>query len=279
MTGVRRVAKRQYGEGAIYPYDSWGSELYRIQWYEPLNPEFPDGAKRRRSKAGFATRKEAANFLREALSSATRGTPVATADLTLAVFMQEFLDSHRTAASTLAAYRRLNRLHIEPYLGNVVLTQLRPARLSKLYLEHTGRHEHAGATDRVGHRPESGGERFLGPLRAEAVSGGVLAGSFRPHRPMSGARRGTGVAPGAVCSLMPVLCPARAATRHASASCAAADSRESRRCERSSRESSPGQRASGGRACPGGLRGAAGAALAAHTVHGSLARKRHTPSL
>lgn len=144
---MSRSSRRQYGEGSIYEYEARGVRRFRVQWLEPSDPDEPGGKALRRSKAGFATKRDAAVFLRDALRSVDRGerTRLDGDQPTLGQHMTEWLEGLRLEGTTIDGYRRLVRLHVLPYpLADVALTKLRPANLARHYrrLEVAGRREH-----------------------------------------------------------------------------------------------------------------------------------------
>ncbi|HLV54783.1 MAG TPA: hypothetical protein VKY71_04330, partial [Actinotalea caeni] len=153
------MSRRKHGEGSIYAYTYAGVRKYRIQWYERADPEDPDAPLRRRSKGGFPTAKSASVGLREKLSSLDRGeaTSTARAGITVAEFLDEWVEGHRVGESTKSGYRRLIRLHVKPYIGEVELAKLTSTRLAALYrkLESEGRRNHKGELTGEGLGPNS----------------------------------------------------------------------------------------------------------------------------
>ena len=123
-------ARRQYGEGNISGYLTKKGMRYRCQWYE-RDPS--TGKNRRQQKAGFATKRDAARFLRERSVDAQRGSAPALHSPTVGDYLDDWLSRHRAAASTLAGYRRLSRLHVVPHLGTVSIGDLTPGHLARLY--------------------------------------------------------------------------------------------------------------------------------------------------
>ncbi|QHC59615.1 tyrosine-type recombinase/integrase [Rathayibacter sp. VKM Ac-2760] len=127
---------RRRGRGAIYSYATKAGKRWRWQIYEPVNASEPDGELRRVSKGGYRTADEADDGLRDALlklKNHVRST--AAGGISLASFGLEWLDSLRLAPSTVAGYRRLFRLYIEPQLGTSKLDKITPSRLSRHYAE------------------------------------------------------------------------------------------------------------------------------------------------
>src|SRR5690606_39442200 len=67
------------------------------------------------------------------------------------------VEGHRVGESTKAGYRRLIRLHVKPYIGEVELAKLTSTRLAALYrkLESEGRRNHKGELTGEGLGPNS----------------------------------------------------------------------------------------------------------------------------
>jgi integrase len=104
-------------------------------------------ATRLRSKAGFATRREAEAALQTVLASMSAGSYVSPTGLTLRVFLEErWLPSIAATIrpSTHYSYARNLRIHVLPTLGDVALQRLEPSMLNALYAEllASGRKDH-----------------------------------------------------------------------------------------------------------------------------------------
>src|SRR5699024_12881469 len=96
-------ARRQYGEGNISGYLTKKGMRYRWQWYE-RDPS--TGKNHRQQKAGFATKRDAARFLRERSVDAQRGSAPAHRSPTVADYLGDALSPHRAPASARAGYVR-----------------------------------------------------------------------------------------------------------------------------------------------------------------------------
>ena len=75
-------------------------------------------------KRGFRTRREAAAHLRTEIGKLETGTWVEPSKQRLDAYLAEWVARQRLSASTLSSYRKIFRLHIAPYLGDVPLTRL-----------------------------------------------------------------------------------------------------------------------------------------------------------
>ena len=105
--------RRQAGEGGISEYQTDAGPRFLIKY--PVLRE--DGATRMVLKRGFRTRRAAADQLRIEIRDAETGARVEPSKQRLDAYLDEWLDTQRLAASTLASYRKNIRLHIAPHLG------------------------------------------------------------------------------------------------------------------------------------------------------------------
>ena len=96
----------------------------------------PDGNRRQARRRGFATRREAQEALDRLRVNAREGTYVALHQLTLAAYLDSWLETMQVAGkavSTLASYRRNVRVHVVPAVGGLRLQALTAAHLDHLY--------------------------------------------------------------------------------------------------------------------------------------------------
>src|SRR4051794_31262184 len=113
--------RRQAGEGGISEYQTKAGPRFLIKYPVLLQ----DGTKRVVLKRGFRTRREAAARLRLQIGRAASGAWVEPSKKQrLDAYLAEWLAGHRLSASTLSSYRKKIRLHINPYLGDTVLSRL-----------------------------------------------------------------------------------------------------------------------------------------------------------
>jgi integrase len=97
-----------------------------------------DGKRRQRWKGGFATRKEAQQFLNETLSKLDAGLYVAPSKQTFADYLEtEWLPAIAATVRplTLTQYRSLIRNRIKPRIGHLRLQALTGAHLNAMYRE------------------------------------------------------------------------------------------------------------------------------------------------
>lgn len=174
--------RRQHGEGTIRSYATRGGDRYRIEWYQPADPSNPDSVAVRRSKQGFATKKEAATALRKALIDVEAGriTAAHTEGVTVGQYAREWLQSRRLAPTTKAAYDKILRLHITPHIGDRRVRDLRPTTLAGLYrvLEENGRADGGGLGASSVRKVHS----LLSTVLQAAVEDGVIATNPARHK-------------------------------------------------------------------------------------------------
>ena len=106
-----------------------GRHRYRIDFTAPDG----NGGAARQTKGGFLTREAAGDALLDARAKVKAGTHLRPMKVTVAGYMGEWLDGLRLRDTTVALYRRLNRLHVEPHIGSVRLDLLTPEMLDRLY--------------------------------------------------------------------------------------------------------------------------------------------------
>ena len=96
-----------------------------------------DGRRRQVATGGFKTKREAEAALTDTLQRLQTGNFVEASKLTLAGFLDRWLDSTRASVrpSTLEGYRVLVEAHIKPRLGSTPLQKLTPAQLNGFYAD------------------------------------------------------------------------------------------------------------------------------------------------
>ncbi len=164
--------RRQAAEGGISSYETKSGVRYRIDFQIPDE----DGKPKRQTKGGFLTKKAAGEALLNARTQVKTGRYVKKTSQSVGEYMEEWLDGLRLGPTTVGVYRRLNRLHVDPYLGKVALQELTSARLSKHYRElersgWKGRGDRAG----LGLNMVTKVHALLSGALTKAVSDGLLA--------------------------------------------------------------------------------------------------------
>ena len=125
-----------------------GETRWRIRWDEPTGT---DGARRRRSRAGFRTRSDAKTTLHDVQQRRTLGVSTTNERETLGDYLPRWLDGLRVKPTTLANYATCVNRYLIPALGTVRLRDLQPEHLDGLYR----RLEREGKGDGVGLAPKT----------------------------------------------------------------------------------------------------------------------------
>ncbi|BEP13299.1 site-specific integrase [Acidothermaceae bacterium B102] len=145
-------------------------------WFASYDePRSGDGRRRLKKKGGFATKKEAERFLRQALSEIDRGTYVAPGRSTVGSFLlEDYLPTQaHLRASTLRTYEMYLRLHVVPHVGHLDLAEIRPHHFQLMFSELAGsqllssqtvRHVHS-IVRRAFNRAVDWGRLPISPLR------------------------------------------------------------------------------------------------------------------
>jgi integrase len=99
-------------------------------------PRDPDGKRRKTSKSGFKTRKEAERWLAGLVTTLDRGEYVETSKQTLGAFLEEWLrglPARGLRPTTISFYSLLVNSYVAPRIGGIRLQHLRPQHLDGLY--------------------------------------------------------------------------------------------------------------------------------------------------
>ncbi len=129
------VSKRTTKSG-----DSWG---FRIE----LGSNPTTGRRRRRTRWGFSSEKEAERAFYRELTELESGTSVDRTVMTVAEFLiGEWLPAHRQKIrpNTLDSYRSAIERHIVPHIGAIKLQKLEPRDINRLYATLTERGSQTG---------------------------------------------------------------------------------------------------------------------------------------
>ena len=140
----KSTKRRSPGEGGCYSYrTATAGELWRVKGIVQL----PDGTTRELNKRGFPTRKAGLDWLADQQSAGRRGEFVEPSKRLFGEYGAEVIDGLRIAPGTKASYRRVWRLHVEPYpIGRKTLAQVTGQDLTTHYrlLEQSGRKDGHG---------------------------------------------------------------------------------------------------------------------------------------
>ncbi|SBW21114.1 integrase family protein [Candidatus Protofrankia californiensis] len=117
-------------KGSVYKKD--GKWAYRFD----LGPDPLTGRRRRASKAGFATRREAATAMRQAIAAYEKGHHVQPSRRSVEEYLNEWHTAVRPtlARTTWTKYRNYKDAYVIPVIGQTALQELTPVRLNLLYV-------------------------------------------------------------------------------------------------------------------------------------------------
>lgn len=136
--------KGSSGLGSTYKYKgSTGKTLYRWQAVVPVDIEDPEGPKKRVTKGGYLTKKEAQLDLQAALERVRASAPALGSKRTFESYSRQWLDELDLAGSTKAGYLKIVRTHLIPNLGKIPLASIRSQDVKRLYakLRESGRRD------------------------------------------------------------------------------------------------------------------------------------------
>lgn len=131
----RQTTSRRRGKGSITSYRTKSGTKWRFQVWVPADPEFPDGEWKHVGKGGFETADAADDAMQEARRHQKAGVDLTATVPTVADYSKRWLDGLDLEASTVAGYRRIFTLHVNPSIGGVRLDKVTPTRLAKLYAD------------------------------------------------------------------------------------------------------------------------------------------------
>lgn len=128
------VSKGPSGLGSTYKYKgSSGKTLYRWQAVVPIDIEDPEGPKKRVTKGGYLSKKEAQLDLQAALERVRASAPALGSKRTFESYSRQWLDELDLAGSTKAGYLKIVRTHLNPNLGKMPLASIRSQDVKSLY--------------------------------------------------------------------------------------------------------------------------------------------------
>lgn len=132
----------------------------------------PTGRRRQAKRRGFATKKAAQEALDEVRVTARDGTFVRPGRITVAAYLEQWLESMVTAGtrrSTVTSYRRNIRLHVVPHVGGRQLQALGALDLDRAY----------ATLSRSGNRKTGGGLSARSVLYVHSIIHHALADATR----------------------------------------------------------------------------------------------------
>lgn len=132
------------GMGSTYKYKgATGKSLYRWQAVVPVDAEDPSGPKKRVTKGGYLSKKEAQLDLQAAIERVRTASPALGSKRTFESYSRQWLGELDLAGSTKAGYLKIVRTHLDPGLGKMPLASIRSQDVKSLYakLRATGRRD------------------------------------------------------------------------------------------------------------------------------------------
>src|SRR5712691_7107457 len=119
------MARRGHGEGSIY-------HRKEGRWAATITLE-----NHKRKTFYGSTRKEVQEQLKVALREQQQGTLVTTPQQTVAQYLSQWLENHRSTVRirTYERYEQLVRLHLVPVIGRIPLQKLSPQQVQSLYTQ------------------------------------------------------------------------------------------------------------------------------------------------
>ncbi|GLY79715.1 site-specific integrase [Actinoallomurus iriomotensis] len=122
-----KKGKPKLRDGVMKRGSTW-SYVVRVK-----DPE--TGVSKPRWVGGFATEDEAKAARDDARVKARRGTYIDRNEITVADYLDQWLDSHamEIKPGTLEDYRKGIRLYVNPYIGGLQVQAVRPSAITKLY--------------------------------------------------------------------------------------------------------------------------------------------------
>src|SRR5262249_7580171 len=93
------------------------------------------GISKPRWVGGFATEQDAKAARDQARVSARQGQYIDRNSITVAANLDQWLETHAVEVKTFPDYRHLINRHVRPYIGELRLQAMSPARLTRLYRE------------------------------------------------------------------------------------------------------------------------------------------------
>lgn len=164
--------------GIVEKYTLTNGEVrWRARWEVPPGP---DGTRRQRARRGFATKREAQQYLRDQLNDVNRGLINSTDKVTVADYLTQWLRNRRLRPTTRDNYRTALMVHVLPRIGGMHLGALDHHVLDTLYRDleahgkAAGKCRTAGITCRA-HRCHPDRHHGLGTKSVQLVHGALRA--------------------------------------------------------------------------------------------------------
>ena len=162
-------------------------------WSYVIRVKDPEtGISKPRWVGGFATEQDAKAARDQARVSARQGQYIDRNSITVAAYLDQWLEAHAVEVKpkTLQDYRHLINRHVRPYIGELRLQAMSPARLTKLYRELATN----GGRDGAGLSPRT--VEYVHAVLRKAFRDAVVVDQILLSNPtISGGRDGAGLSP------------------------------------------------------------------------------------
>lgn len=173
------------GDGTVYSYKfKNGRTFYRWQASVPVDPTIPRGPKKRVSRGGFLSKKEAQTALSAALERVTVEKPATGTLQKFSLFAEKWLEELDIAPSTRAGYEKILRAHINPVFGARRISEVEPEEVKNFYitLRKTGRKDGKAFGSALAESTVSKIHLVLSAIFEEAKIGGKIIHNPARHR-------------------------------------------------------------------------------------------------
>lgn len=125
---------RRKSEGSVFTYSTkGGNQFYRWQAALPIDVNDPSAGKKRYSKGGYITYKEADKAMQDAVHESEKGRKPITDATLFGDYASDWLASLKIANSTRLGYEKILRVHLLPKFGKQKLTQITGVAISAFY--------------------------------------------------------------------------------------------------------------------------------------------------
>jgi len=155
-------------------------------WSYVIRVKDPEtGISKARWVGGFATEQDAKAARDQARVRARQGQYIDRNSITVAAYLDQWLEAHAVEVKpkTLQDYRHLINRHVRPYIGELRLQAMSPARLTKLYRELATN----GGRDGAGLSPRT--VEYVHAVLRKAFRDAVVVDQILPSNPVERAKR------------------------------------------------------------------------------------------
>ncbi len=177
MPATTRKTTPRLRDGVMKRGTTW-SYVIRVK-----DPE--TGVSKPRWGGGFATEQDAKAARDQARVSARQGQYIDRNSITVAAYLDQWLEAHAVEVKpkTLQDYRHLINRHVRPYIGELRLQAISPARLTKLCRELATN----GGRDGAGLSPRT--VEYVHEVLRKAFRDAVVVDQILPFNPVERAKR------------------------------------------------------------------------------------------